>query len=260
MELEFDSTEVERSDISAARFTTPPLRARLEITGPVVLDAWVTLDRPDAHLAAAIEALDAEGRVIEGSRDYGARSARHIDRLVDGRFAQAQGRDPAVGRPIRVPIRLQPADIVVPKGGRLRLVVAGSVRTGVGLNELAKYTPLGAAGVDLDPLGLAQPSQPSGTATRVIVHHDCAHPTALRFLLPSGDLLNVREKDEPADTPLPDNPYEPPVTDGGGMARAPVCGKSPRPPLAGVSSRSRKPAGARPKKHCRPGTRARGCQ
>jgi hypothetical protein len=70
------------------------------------------------------------------------------------------------------------------------------------------------------------PSQPSGTATRVTILHDCAHRSALRFLMPraDADLLNVREKDESG--PLADNPYTPPVTDGG-LATAPVCGHEP---------------------------------
>lgn len=230
-ELELESSRVERSGVSAAGFSTAPLPERLELTGPVVLDAWVTLDRPDAHLAAAIEALDADGNAIPGGRDYGARSARHLEPLVENRFAQAEGKDPPVGKPIRVAIRLQPADIVVPKGGRLRLVLAGSVRTGVGLNELLAYLPGGfGSGVDFDPAGVAQPSQPSGTATHVTVHHDCEHQTALRFLTPrrNADLLNVREKDEPAETPLADNRgHKPPVSDGGGVASASVCGRAP---------------------------------
>jgi hypothetical protein len=42
------------------------------------------------------------------------------------------------------------------------------------------------------------------------------------------DPLNVREVDEPADTPLVDNrPFVAPVSDAGGLATAPVCGQAP---------------------------------
>jgi hypothetical protein len=76
------------------------------------------------------------------------------------------------------------------------------------------------------------PSQPSGTATRVTIHHDCEHPSLLRFLMPRREpaLLNVREKDEAPDQPLADNPFTAPVSDAGGMVTTKVCGRSPADP------------------------------
>jgi hypothetical protein len=42
------------------------------------------------------------------------------------------------------------------------------------------------------------------------------------------DLLNVREKDEPATQSRADNrPFVAPVSDAGGLATAPVCGQAP---------------------------------
>ena len=212
---------------TGAVFETPPLARRLELHGTPVLDAWVTLDRADSHLAAKLEALGPDGNpTIRLSRAVGLRSARHLDPLVDGRFVQERGRPAPVGPPVRVPLRFNHTSLVVPPGGRLRLTVAASVIVNDGLNGIEQG--LGAV--------IEGPSQPSGAATRVTLLHDCDHPSALRFELPSGaDLLNVREPDEPADQPLADNrPYEPPVADGG-MASDPVCGESPVAPGALLS-------------------------
>jgi hypothetical protein len=139
---------------------------------------------------------------------------------LENQFQQEAPIPAPVGEPVRVALRFQPTDLVVPKGGRLRLTLAGSVIVFEGLDQLQRGAGVLVRG----------PSQPSGSATRVTIHHDCAHPSALRFLMPSAqpDLLNVREKDEPADQPLADNrPFTAPVSDAGGLATAPICGRDP---------------------------------
>jgi predicted acyl esterase len=213
---------------TSAVFETAPLPERLELTGQPVLDVWVSLDRPDAHLAAKLEVFGSDGVQLPQGRVIGLRSMQHLEPLVENRFEQERPIPPPVGVPVRVPLRFQPTDLVVPKGGWLKLTLAGSVIVSEGLDQIRE-----GAGVLF-----SGPSQPSGSATRVTIYHDCAHPSALRFLMPHAqpDLLNVREKDEPADQPLADNrPFAPPISDAGGLATTPICGQDPIDPQSVVS-------------------------
>ena len=188
---------------------TPPLEQRLHLTGQPVLDLWVTTDRPDGHVAAQITALGPDGSPLRhaGSSGqvhatWGFRSLQHLEPVTENWFRQSAGTLPPVGTPLHVPVRFQPTDLVVPAGGRLEVVVAGSLA----------YTRTGT---------------PSGTAARITVLHDCEHPSALRFLLASPDApaLEVREVGQQGEL----TPPEPAVreVDGGGLATAPVCGDGP---------------------------------
>jgi predicted acyl esterase len=216
VESALETTATEYPPGTAAVFETAPLNDRLELTGQPLLDLYVSLDRPDAHLAAKVEAFGPDGRTLPYARTAGTRSMQHLEPFTDNRFTQREGKLPPIGVPVRVTLRLNPTDIVVPAGGRLRVTIAGSVIMYDGLDGVREG--LGAV--------FQGPSQPSGTATRVTILHDCSHPSALRFLMPraDADLLNVREKDESA--PLPSNSYSPLITDGG-LATAPVCGLTP---------------------------------
>lgn len=225
-ELTFETRQGGPPPGGFATWESEPLPDRLEITGQPVLDLWVVLDRPDAHLAARLETFDAGGNPIPQGTATGFRSAQHLDPIVDGAFRQAAGKPPPVATPVRVPVRFSPTDLVVPAGGRIKITVAGSLIANGGLSSAGVPEP-----------AFHGPSQPSGMATRVTVLHDCEHPSVLRFLLPAGqpDLLNVREPDEPASEALADNrPYDAPVSDGGGLATAPVCGAAPADPSSAV--------------------------
>ncbi len=202
-------------------WTTNPLAERLEMTGQPVLDVWVKLSEPDAHLAAKLETFDAAAQPIEAGSVFGFRSVRHLEPIVGNRFSQAQGRPAPVGVPIRVALRFHPTDLVVPKGGTIRVTLAGYQTVNTGLESAVFDSPVHI---------FEQPSWPSLSFTTVDVLHDCDHLSALRFLMPRAnpDLLNVREVDEPADEPLADNrPFVAPVSDAGGLATAPVCGQAP---------------------------------
>lgn len=217
-----------------AVFETTPLPNRLEITGQPVADLWVTLDRPDATIGVLLEtfgadgqrlgirAEDEQGNPIDSGATRGFRSARFLEPLVRNRFWQAEPVAPPVNTPVRVQVRMYPTDLVIPKGGWIRLTVAGSLTAENGL-EGAAYSFLG---VDLPPV-LEDPSQPSGQATMVTILHDCAHPSALRFVTPRKRprLLNVREVDEEGPLRAVKGPV--PLSDGGGLATTPVCGKKP---------------------------------
>jgi predicted acyl esterase len=197
-------------------FETAPLPGRLEMTGQPVLDLWLKLGLPDAHVAAKLETFDAAGQPIPNGFTYGLRSASHVAPLVDNRFGQPKGKLPKVGVPIRVPVRFQPTDLVVPAGGKVRITIAGSSIVNTGLAQLGIPEPL-----------FLGPSQPSFLPTPVNVLHSCAWISALRFEMPSPtpDLLRV------AGAPAgPVMTY--PASDGGGRASAPVCGQAPfRPAL-----------------------------
>jgi predicted acyl esterase len=190
-------------------FETPKLRAPLELAGQPVLDAWLSSDQPDAHVTAKLQVLGPDGEVLEQTGSsaqeigtYGARSLRHLDPIPDGFFQQSEGRPAPVNEPVRVPIRFQPTDIVVPAGGSLRLTVAGAT-------------------------AWARQTVPSGNNALIGLLHDCAHPSALRFLTPYADApqLNVRETDEQG--ALAGGAAPPRAVDGGGLAGAPVCGRAP---------------------------------
>ncbi len=207
-------------------FETAPLAAPLHMTGQPILDLWVVLDRPDAHVAAAIEVIGENGEVMRHSGSdtfphdpvffprapmatYGARSLRHLEPMERGWFEQEEGVAPPVGRPVHANIRFLPTDLVVPEGAKLRVTISGSV--------------------SVEMWFLNRVSHPSGNATGVTVLHDCDHPSVLRFLLPNpGDqLLNVREKDEEGKN-LSSTPATIGRNDGGGLAARPVCGEPPR--------------------------------
>ncbi len=214
-----ENTQRLRPPGTAAVFETDAVEDRLEVTGLPVLEAWVSLNRPDAHLAARLEAIGPAGEpMAEALRLVGLRSMRHLDPLTDGRFAQTRGHAAPVDTPLRVEVRFPPADLVVPKGGKLRLTIAGSQVVQGGIEETA-----GA------PVSIYEhPSAPSGAGTRVTILHDCDLPSVLRFEMPlaRSRLLNVREFDEPAGQPLTDNRADPsPPVDGGGIATAPICGQ-----------------------------------
>ncbi|MCW2992120.1 MAG: hypothetical protein JWM73_2714 [Solirubrobacterales bacterium] len=199
---------------TAAVFETPPLADRLELYGMPRLDLWLSLDKPDAHVAVKLEALDASGaRTMPEARTIGARSMQHLAPFVDGRFRQAHGTPAPVNTPFRALVRLDPADLVVPRGGRLRLTITGSVQAYDGLDGLAE-----GAGAFLQG-----PTAPSGSGTTVTVLHSCATPSVLRFTVPgrASKLLDVLEADQNPETLGADAAAPAPAVTGGGLA-API--------------------------------------
>lgn len=174
---------------TTAVFTTAPVAERLELIGAPVLDLWVQLLLPDSHVTVRLEAVDAQGRrITHESRTIGARSAQHRDPIVAGRFRQASGSPAPIGQPFLLSIRLDPIDLVVPAGARLRLTVAGSSIAFDGLDGLGEG--LGAV--------FQGPTMPSLLVQPVTILHDAAHPSTLRVTLPEVDsqLLDVRERDQ----------------------------------------------------------------
>ena len=185
-----------------AVFTSPQLSAPLRLSGRPVVDLWLELSEPDAHIGVELRVIDASGSPIAGTDFYGLRSARHLDPMKNGSFEQGHGRPAPVAQPIRMPIALSPLELVVPEGGRLQLTVRGW-----GAHPGA-------------------PSSPSGAPVVVTVLHDCEHPSVLRFRMPREgfDAVNVRDV-ELASEPLVNAPVSVDSVDGAGIAGARVCSR-----------------------------------
>ena len=205
-------------------FRTDPLRGPLHITGQPLADLWVTLEMPegesplgaDAHVAVELIARRSDGSLVPYASNFGARSLMHLEPLQDNLFLQATGIAPPTGVPLRVPVRMEPVDFVVPQGGWLELRISGSGRVEPGLEPREA------------PTVFQHPSRTSGRAAIVTVLHDCEHQSALRFLMPrrNADLVNVREEDE-GSAPLATTQTKSEFSDGGGIASAAVCGQAP---------------------------------
>jgi hypothetical protein len=90
--------------------------------------------------------------------------------------------------PFEITIRLDPTDLVVPAGARLRVTIAGSSIVYDGLDGIQQG--FGAV--------IQGPTFPSGLTQPVTILHDAAHPSALVYSLPEPDsqLLDVREQDQ----------------------------------------------------------------
>lgn len=194
-------------------FETEPLGARLHLTGQPMLDLWLTSSTEDGHVAAELEVIGPDGEPLhhEGSYDefqatYGARSLQHIDPMPRGWFEQATGEPIAVGESINMTLRFLPTDLIVPKGGTLRLTIAGSISYSKG------------------------DSQPSGAGSTIQILHDCGHPSVLRFRMPDKDaqLINIRETDELSLPKLASKPATMGNQNGAGLATQRVCGRAPR--------------------------------
>ena len=218
--VSLDRGWADRTEGTYVTFDSGALEERLEITGMPLLDLWVQLDKPDAHIAAEIETFDAEGNRIESAERSGStvgfRSMQHLEPIVNGRFVQVEGRDAPVGEPIHTLVRFRPVDLVVPPGGRVTLTIAGTQRW---------------ARVDLPTEESSWPSLANATVT---ILHDCEHLSALRFVMPREriDVLDVSTPDDPEvgeAGPSQGNAWghSPKIESDGGIATDPVCGQEP---------------------------------
>ena len=193
-----------------AVFETPKVKAPLHITGQPMLDLWVMSDQPDGHVGVELEVIGRDGEPMEheggeAQATYGVRSLQHIDPMPRGWFEQEAGEELVPFEPTRATIRFLPTDLLVPKGGSLRLTVSGSVAYSKG------------------------ESLPSGSGSNITILHDCHHVSALRFRIPDAGakLLNVREQDELGAT-LVSKPTTIGDRDGAGLATAQACGRVAR--------------------------------
>lgn len=207
-------TEGLPNDVSTAgtftSFTTKVLGKPLHLTGQPVLDLWVKSNRSDGHLAARIEVIGQDGKVLKHAggdaapfATYGFRSLQHLDPIKENWFRQANGHPAPVNTPIKVQVRFLVTDLVVPAGYRLKVTIGG-----VQVYE-------------------GRDTMPSGVFPTITVLHDCTHPSVLRFATarPDAEYLDVRTKGETG--PLKGVVQKRRVTDGA-IASAPVCGQKPK--------------------------------
>jgi predicted acyl esterase len=203
----------EPEDGQSAVFETKPVKAPLHLTGQPMLDVWLTTSTDDGHVAAKLEVIGQDGEPLHhmGTNDefqatYGVRSLQHIDPMPRGWFEQKEGVGVIPNEVIHTTVRFLPTDLVVPKGGTLRLTIAGSITYSKG------------------------DSMPSGAGSTITILHDCGQPSVLRFRMPdkNAHLINVRETDEANAKKLSSKPARMGNVDGAGLASARVCGAKPK--------------------------------
>lgn len=104
-----------RADILV--YTTPPLDADLEVTGPVTLTLWAATDGPDTDWTAKLAVVHADGLCV--NLTYGILRASYRDGYESPAPVEP-------GRPCEYTIRLNPVGILFRRGQRIRLCVSSS--------------------------------------------------------------------------------------------------------------------------------------
>lgn len=102
---------------SSATWDSPPMEAELHLSGQALLDATITLDRPDGHFAVTLQEITESGAARTLTRGY--LSAMHRDSLTEPALVP-------INEPVEYEIRTYPFDKTVAAGSRLRLVLSGS--------------------------------------------------------------------------------------------------------------------------------------
>jgi predicted acyl esterase len=194
-------------------FETKKMKKPLHLTGQPMLDLWLTSSTDDGHVAAELEVIGKDGEPLHhlGTNDefqatYGARSLQHIELMPHGWFQQEQGHGVVPNEVIHMTMRFLPTDLVVPKGGSLRMTIGGAI----------SYTKAD--------------SQPSGAGSTITLLHDCGQPSVLRFRMPNKNapLINVRETDEATSKNLRSKPARMGNQNGSGIASRKVCDAKPK--------------------------------
>jgi predicted acyl esterase len=120
-------------------FSTPPMKAPLEITGPVAAKLFVASDTTDADLFLVLRVFDPAGKevVFVGSNDprtpvglgWLRASHRKLDPALSRPYRPYHTHDQkqplTPGVPVELDIEIWPTSIVVPAGYRLALTVRG---------------------------------------------------------------------------------------------------------------------------------------
>jgi hypothetical protein len=97
-------------------YSTGPIEQPLRLEGTAALSLWLRADRPDVDVAVRLCEVLADGRTMLVADGVQRAQLRHSPR-----------REPLVpGEAVEVTVVLPPLAYTFPKGGRLRLLVAGS--------------------------------------------------------------------------------------------------------------------------------------
>ncbi|MFF0492343.1 CocE/NonD family hydrolase [Nocardia sp. NPDC004068] len=159
----FDQFVVEqRTDVLT--YTSAPLTADTELTGPTTVDLWATSTAPDTDFTAKLVVVAPDG------------SSRNLNNgILRAAFRDSlENPTPIVpGQPYRYSIKIWPTSFLVPAGSRLRIEISSS--------DYPQYAPNPNTG---EPFGLGTATQ---SATQTILH-DPDHPSSVTLpIIPAGD-------------------------------------------------------------------------
>ena len=159
----YDQTPVEqRSDVLL--YSSEPLKADTEITGPVTVDLWASSSAPDTDFTAKLDVVKPDGEVI--NLNNGIVRTAFRDSL-----SSPQPADP--GRPHEYQISVWPTSYLLRAGDVIRLEISSS--------DYPQFAPNPNTG---QPFGQSAEMQP---ATQTI-NHDAANPSSIVLpIIPGGD-------------------------------------------------------------------------
>ncbi|WP_373864723.1 CocE/NonD family hydrolase [Nocardia pseudovaccinii] len=159
----FDQTAVEqRSDVLT--YTTDPLGADTEVTGPITVKLWASSTAPDTDFVARLEVVAPDGSAV--NLNNGVIRAAFRDSLSDPA--------PLVpGQPYAFTIKIWPTSYQFKAGDRIRVAISSS--------DYPQYAPNPNTG---EPFGDSARTQP---ATQTI-YKDAEHPSSVIVpVIPAGD-------------------------------------------------------------------------
>ncbi|MFI7666951.1 CocE/NonD family hydrolase [Nocardia sp. NPDC049526] len=159
----FDQTAVEqRSDVLT--YTTDPLGADTEVTGPITVKLWASSTAPDTDFVARLEVVGPDGSAV--NLNNGIIRAAFRDSLSDP--------TPLVpGQPYAFTIKIWPTSYQFKAGDRIRVAISSS--------DYPQYAPNPNTG---EPFGDSARTQP---ATQTI-YKDAEHPSSVIVpIIPAGD-------------------------------------------------------------------------
>jgi putative CocE/NonD family hydrolase len=150
----------DRHDVLA--YTSPPLDAPMEITGPVRVELWASTDAPDTDFTAVLAVVTSDGRALNLCE--GAVRARH----------SGLGVPLSTGAVNHFSIDLVATSVVVPQGDRLRLYVSSS--------SFPEWEPNPNTG---NPIGTDRPEDLRPAHQHI--HHGALHPSHVVLpVIPAG--------------------------------------------------------------------------
>jgi hypothetical protein len=131
----------------AARYVTKPLTRKLDLSGPILADLWVTTTAADAVVTVRVKDIAPDGEVTELTSGWLAGSMRAVDpsrsRYVSVRrghahagkarallqpwhpFTAASALPVKAGEPIELPVEIFPTRAAIRPGHRLAITVTG---------------------------------------------------------------------------------------------------------------------------------------
>ena len=159
----YDQTPVEqRSDVLV--YSTDPLGADTEVTGPTTVDLWAASTAPDTDFTAKLNVVKPDGQVINLNNGI-LRTAF--------RYSLAEPRPGTPGQAYEYTIAIWPTSYLFKAGDRIRLEISSS--------DYPQFAPNPNTG---ELFGQSAASTP---ATQTILH-DAAHPSGVVLpVIPTGD-------------------------------------------------------------------------